>query len=648
MKKKSRLLVPFLGLFSVSVALMALVALPLSKKLFVIEGIIAVVSFVAALIIYLFFSKYVRVTVRGAVSGTRGLDKKYLERFGFPVAVVGEDDEILWYNSEFDRTICMGSDMYGTPVDSVIEGMSVEQLCSSQGGDIEWGEKKFTVYANPIEQGFVLYFFDDTYYKETEKEYKETRQSVALVVLDNNEALQDEDDEDESQRVAMQVESLLQKWAAEYNALYRKWGNSRYMIIFEERELEKVIENKFSILSKVREIKLGDMGATISIGIGRGEQNLRRSQLSAKRALDMALGRGGDQVAIIKDGDFEFFGGKTAGIERQSKVRVRVIARSLMEAIEDSDKVVVMGHKFSDLDCVGSAVGLYGAITATMNKKVEIAVDYNTSMAKSLIDAYKTQCGEGVFLSPQEILPTVTAKTLLIVVDTQSENRVESKEIYEAVDRVIVIDHHRMSVDHLQNTLVFYHEPSASSAAEMCTEIIDSFPDVNLKKPEAEALLSGIILDTKNFVINSGSRTFEAAAYLKKHGADTVSVRQLFSDSIEIYRNKYKLVSTARIYKKCAIVIAEEDMADIRLIASKAADELLGLKGVNASFVVFRTDDSTINVSARSYGKRNVQIIMEKLGGGGHHAMAAAQMRNVSFEVAVRQLVEAIDSEAQG
>ena len=646
MKKKSWLTVPYLALFAFAMAVMALVSLGFSRTLFIIEGIIAMVSIVAALIIYLFFSKYVRVTVRGAVSGTRGLDKKYLDRFGFPVAVVGSENEILWYNSAFDRSLCSSSDMYGIPVSSIIKGRSVEEFCSSDGGDIEVGDRKFTVYANPIEEGFVLYFFDDTYYKDTEKEFKDTRQSVALVVMDNREALEDEDDEDETQRVAMQVESLLQKWAAEHNALYRKLGSSRYMIIFEERELVKLIEDKFDILSKVREIRLGDVGATISIGIGRGEDNLRRSQMAAKRALDMALGRGGDQVAIIKGGDFEFFGGKTAGVERQSKVRVRVIAKSLMEAIEDSDKVIVMGHKFSDLDCMGSAIGLYGAITTTMNRKVQIAVDYETSMAKSLIDAYKTQCGEGVFVSPEEAMSEVTAKTLLIVVDTQSVNRIESRELYEAVERVIVIDHHRMSVDHLENTLVFYHEPSASSACEMCVEIIDSFPDVSLKKPEAEALLSGIILDTKNFVINSGSRTFEAAAYLKKHGADTVSVRQLFSDSIEIYRNKYKLVSTARIYKKCAIVIAEEDMPDIRLIASKAADELLGLKGVNASFVVFRADESTINISARSYGKRNVQIIMEKLGGGGHHAMAAAQMKDVSFETAVRQLVDAIDSEA--
>ncbi len=647
MKKKAWLTVPYLALFSLAMIIMALISLSVSKTLFIIEGIIALVSIIAALVIYLLFAKYVRVAVKGAVESIRGLDKKYLERFGFPVAVVSEDGQILWYNSTFERNLCKDENMFGMYVSSIIKGKSVEELCSAHGGDIELDDKKFTVYANPIEQGFVLYFFDDTYYKDTEKEFKETRQSVALVVLDNREALENVDDEDEAMRVLVQVESLLQKWAAEYNALYRKWGNSRYMIIFEEREIQKLVENKFDILAKIRELRIGDVGATISIGIGRGEQGLRRSQAAAKRALDMALGRGGDQVAILKSGDFEFFGGKSAGVERQSKVRVRVIARSLMEAIEDSDKVYIMGHKFSDLDCIGSAVGLYGAITSTMGKPVQIAVDYENSMAKSLIDAYKTQCGGGVFISPLQASAEITPKTLLIVVDTQSENRLESKELYLASQRVVVIDHHRMSVDHLENTLVFYHEPSASSACEMCTELIDSFPDINLKKPEAEALLSGIILDTKNFVVNAGARTFEAAAYLKKHGADTVSVRQLFSDSIEIYRNKYKLVSTARIYKKCAIVIAEEDMSDIRLIASKAADELLGLKGVNASFVVFRTDEDTINISARSYGKRNVQLIMEKLGGGGHHAMAAAQLSGVSFEAAVRQLVEAIDSEAQ-
>ena len=646
MNKKAWHIIPFILLFSIVMVVFALISVRFSMLLFFIELLIALAGVVSSIIIYFFFARYVRTTVKGVVGRTRNMDKRYLERFGFPVAVVGDDNEILWYNSAFQGVFCKDVEVQGVPVSAIISRRSVQELCTSKGGNIEVGDAKFTVYANPLDKGFMLYFFDDTRLKNIEQEYHNSRQSVAMIVLDNDDAF-DDDDEDEMNRITVQVESVLNKWAAEYNGLYRRLGRTRYMILFEERELKKIIENKFEILSKIREIKSGDIGATVSIGVGRGETTLRKSQSAAKRALEMALGRGGDQVAILTGGEYQFFGGKSTGVERHSKVRVRVIAKSLMDAVEDCDKVIIMGHKFSDLDCMGSAIGLYGGITSSLKRDTYIAVDYETSMAKGLIDAYKTHCGMGVFLSPKEATSIATDKTLLIVVDTQSVNRIESKELLDACSQVIVIDHHRMSVDHLKNTLVFYHEPNASSASEMCVELIDSFPDVNLKKPEAEALLSGIILDTKNFVINSGSRTFEAAAYLKKHGADTVSVRQLFADSIEIYRNKYQLVSTARIYKRCAIVIAQEEMKDIRLIASKAADELLGLKGVNASFVMFRTDSGTVNISARSYGKRNVQLIMEKLGGGGHHSMAAAQMNDISFEIAMRKLVEAIDGETE-
>lgn len=645
MKKKAWLTLPFIILFSFVMVTFAFISLSFSTTLFFIELIVAIAGIVASFIIYLSFSKYVRATVKGVVYGTKNIDKKHLERFGFPVAVAGEEGDVIWYNSAFAGVFCKDVEAYGVPVSAIISNKSVEELCGSKGGNIEVGNTKFTVYANPLERGYVLYFFDDTRLKNIESEYYASRQSVAMIVLDNDDAFED-DDEDEITRITVQVESLLNKWAAEYNGLYRKVSSTRFMVVFEERDLKRLVENKFDILAKIREIRSGDIGATISIGIGRGEPTLRKSQTAAKRALEMALGRGGDQVAILSGGDYQFFGGKSTGVERQSKARVRVIAKSLMDAVEDSDKVIIVGHKFSDLDCVGAAIGLYGGITTSLRKDTYIAVDYETSMAKSLIDAYKTQCKDGVFVSPKEAVGLATEKTLLIVVDTQSEARIESRELLDACQQVMVIDHHRMSVDHLKNTIVFYHEPNASSASEMCVELIDSFPDITLKKPEAEALLSGIILDTKNFVINSGARTFEAAAYLRKHGADTVSVRQLFADSIEIYRNKYRLVSTARVYNKCAIVIAEEDMKEIRLIASKAADELLGLKGVNASFVMFKTDNDTINISARSYGKRNVQLIMEKLGGGGHHSMAAAQMKGYSFENAMRKLVEAIDSES--
>ncbi len=642
MKKNIWKTVPYLALFSVLMIISAFVSLFYSKTLFLIELSVAVLGIAAAVWIYLGFDRLVKVAAKSSVE--KVVDKRYLERFGFPVVSVDNDYRILWYNSAFLNTICEGKDVYGYSVLKLISGHSVEELCSSTGGEVELGGAKYTVYANSVDSGYILYFFDDTYYKDIEKKFNDTRLSVAMIVIDNSEAYDDDDKDDEVQ-IQIQVESLVQRYATDYNALYRKMGQGRYMLIIEEQELQKIVNNKFDILTRVREIKVGDMSATISVGIGRGEENLRKSQAAAKKALDMSLGRGGDQAAILTNGDYEFFGGKSSGVEKQSKVRVRVITKSLISAVEACDRVIIMGHKFSDLDCVGSAIGLYGAISSSFGKPVQIAVSYKDSMAKSLIDFYRAYCGEGVFVSPEDIIQTVTDKTLLIIVDTQSTGRLESKSLFYKASNIIVIDHHRMSVDHIENAVVFYHEPGASSAAEMVCEIIDNFPEDKLKKTEAEALLSGIILDTKNFVVNAGSRTFEAAAYLKKHGADTVNVRALFSDSIEIYRNKYKLISTAKIYKKCAIVIADEDMNDIRLIASKAADELLGLKGVNASFVVYHTPDGIINISARSYGKRNVQLVMEALGGGGHHAMAAAQLKNESFETAVRKLIEAIDQE---
>ncbi|MDO5123664.1 MAG: DHH family phosphoesterase [Eubacteriales bacterium] len=642
MKNKLWKTAPYLALFSVFMLITAFVSLFFSKTLFYIEMSLAVVGIIASLIIYLRFDRIIRIAVKS--SSEKAVDRKYLDRFGFPVVAVDKSNSILWYNTAFYTNVCDENDVSGYSILNLISGCSVEQLCSSTGGNVTIGKSKYTVYANPLDDGYVLYFFDDTYYKDTEKKYIESRISVAMIVIDNSEIYDDEDEDNELQAI-IQVESLFQKFANEYNGYYRKTAKGHYMIIFEEKDLEKIIGTKFEILEKIRAIRCGDICPTVSMGIGRGEENLRKSHACAKKALDMSLGRGGDQVSILCDGKYEFFGGKATGTEHHSKVRVRVIAKSIVSACQSCDKVIVMGHKFSDLDCIGSAIGLYGAITSSVKKPVQIAVDFETSMSKGLIDFYKAYAGEEIFVSPREALSSVTDKTLLIVVDTQSEARLESTELFKACKNIIVIDHHRMSVDHIENTLVFYHEPGASSTSEMCVEIIDNFPDVNLKKAEAEALLSGIILDTKNFVINSGSRTFEAASYLKKHGADTVSVRQFFADSIELYQNKYKLISTAKIYKKCAIVIADEEMDEIRLVASKSADELLGLKGVNASFVLFRAEENVINISARSYGKRNVQLIMEKLGGGGHHSMAAAQIKNVNFESAVRMLIDAIDSE---
>lgn len=634
--------VPYLVLFAIAMMLLAIPAAFYDLNLFFIQGAIALVAVIAAIIMYFLFERYIQFVLRHSLKNVRNADSSFADKLEFPVAILNTDHELVFYNTAFKKLFCPESNLMGIHIDYKFFSADVKDIVKGHGTDVKHGDLLLTAYGAETGTGVILYLFDDAYYKRTEAEFKATRQSVAMVVFDNRELFTDEFEE-ESAHIALQVEDTLQKWAADSNALYRKLAGNRYMIIFEERELRKITDSKFDILDRIHEIRMGDIEATVSIGIGRGENSLRKSQSSAKRALDMALGRGGDQVAIATGKDFDFYGGKSQGVEKQTKVRTRMIADAFSAAVADCDKVVITGHKFSDLDCVGAAIGMYRAVTRSLKKKACIAVNYEASMAKSLIDKYTRERGEGIFVSPEQALTQITPKTLLVIVDTQTVNMLEDRRLYDQSGTVIVIDHHRRQVDHIEDAVVFFNESGASSASELCTSIIDSFEGDPLGKPEAEALLSGIILDTKNFVINAGSAAFETAAYLRKKGADTVAIRQHFADSIENYKSKCRLISNAKIYKECAIVLVSDESNDARLLAAKAADELLLIKGVTASFALYKTASGTVNISARSFGKRNVQMIMEQMGGGGHHTMAAAQLEETSFEAAVTKLVEAID-----
>ncbi len=316
----------------------------------------------------------------------------------------------------------------------------------------------------------------------------------------------------------------------------------------------------------IREIKAGDRGsATVSIGIGRGAPTLSEGERWARQALDMALGRGGDQVAIKQKNDsYEFFGGLSKGIEKRDKVRTRVIAATLSDHIKASDQVLVMGHKFSDLDCIGAAVGMYSAVTKGLKKPAFIVVRKAQSLAGPLIESMeKANPEEEIFISPEEAMQRLASKTLLVVVDTHSQDFVESTDVLNKAERIVVIDHHRMMVKHIENAIIFYHEPYASSASEMVAELVQYIGENTLSRLEAEALLAGIMLDTKSFVLKTGVRTFEASAYLRRRGADTVEVKRMFSNSIDTYKAKYQLVSGAEIYNNCAIACAEEEICRI-------------------------------------------------------------------------------------
>ena len=418
-------------------------------------------------------------------------------------------------------------------------------------------------------------------------------------------------------------------------------SNDKFWIVLEERDLSQIIENRFKILEDARNISVGEKkNVTLSIGVGYNSKNLAESETYAKQALEMCLGRGGDQAAVKNESDYEFFGGVSNGIEKHTKVKTRMIAKALLEIINSHSRVLIMGHKYGDLDSIGSATGMCCALKK-LGKEAFVVVNFNDNLAKPLIKYISDNDINNYFITPEAGLEKLNDDTLVIVTDTHNPDLVESSEILERSQQTVVIDHHRLMVKAINNSILFYHEPIASSASEMVAELIEYFGDVKINSTVAEALLAGIMLDTKNFVLKTGVRTFEAAAFLKKMGADTVAVKKLFSNSIETYQHKSELINSAIIYRKCAIAVANEVFSNIRIATSQAADELLGISGVNASFVLYE-NNGTVNISARSLGTYNVQIIMESIGGGGHLTMAATQLKT-DMESAKQQLKNAID-----
>ncbi len=643
MKKRVFAIMPVYLVFAIVMMLMSFTSFFYNKILFAIELFVSLVALAVVLFMMFKFKKYVRAVVADSVMAVADVSYDYIESYKLPCAVVGEYGEILLYNEKFEKLFFKNHDAVGESVLSYFKNDSIETLCKSTSGvETDYEGRKLTVYSSKVDKGYMLTVVDNTYLKNIEREYYDTKKSVALVYFDN---LNDfsSDSEDEATKAMITVESLLSRWSAKHECLYRKLSDSKYLIIFDEKVLSVQIEKKFRILDKVRKIEVGERTASVSIGIGRGCETLKESHINAKKALDMALGRGGDQVAILNKGEYEFYGGVSKGVEKTSKVRVRIIAESVKNAIENADKVLIMGHKFSDLDCVGAATGIYSSVTKAFSKRAYIVCDTEKSMAKPLIEKLSERNND-MFINVDRAMSMISEKTLLVIVDTHSPDFVESPKVHKMCSKVIVIDHHRKMVNFIDNADVFFHEPTASSTCEMVTELISYLGDDGLSKVEAEGLLSGIMLDTKNFVINTGVRTFEAAANLRKKGADTVTVRNMFSSSIDSYKSKHEIVAKSVVINHCAISSVDGKVSNARVLSAQAADEMLTISDVYASFVVAQLDSKTVNISARSYGRINVQLVMEKLGGGGHQNMAAVQLSDTTVEKAKETLISIIKS----
>lgn len=576
--------------------------------------------------------------------------KMHMSVHSFPMSAVIIDSagRIVWTNGKFTEEFPDCCE-YSMELSNITD-IPPADFFTDDGITVRYKDKVYKVFAripdeNEAKELTLLFFMNITDITALETEKKLSQPVVILFMVDGYEELISGCLESEKAHVSVQIDKLLEDFAGQTTGVLRKNASDRFIAVIEERHLQEILRNKVEILDKAREIFVNDrLNVTMSIGIGRTGKTLKESEQFARQALEMALGRGGDQAAVKTDNGFEFYGGVSKGVERHTKVKTRIIANSLLELVDNADKIFIMGHKYSDLDSVGSSVGLTCAIR-NLGKSAWTVCDYNTSLAKVLIDRFPHVDGEEpLFTEPADAMEELTDNSLLIICDTHNPLIIESKELYEKAKKVVVIDHHRKMVNYIDNAVIFHHEPYASSASEMVTELIQYFGEAGkLRAVQAECLLAGIMLDTKNFVMKTGVRTFEAAAVLRKMGADTITVKKMFSSSIDSYKRKTQIVAEAEIYRKCAIAPCDFYADDLRIVAPQAADELLTIKNVDASFVLFKTMSNEISISARSMGNLNVQLIMEALGGGGHQTMAGAQLKDVTVNEALDTLKKSID-----
>lgn len=566
-----------------------------------------------------------------------------------PSLIVRPSGEIVWSNAAAKQSVFPGKELFGHNLEEFLPGFDWQAASTPEGRDVEIASHHYSAFlmhsSSTREPLTIISLVDDHDLKHYTQEYFDSRPYVLTMLIDNYAELFTDAKENERSRTMGQIEHIIETFAEENHGMVKKLERDRYLAVIEERYIKKIVANRFPILDAIRTVDTGDRNnATLSIGVGTREGSLHEGEEISRQALDMALGRGGDQVALRQKNGYEFFGGTGRGVEKRNKVRTRIMANAITEVARTCDNILIMGHRFADLDCLGAAIGLSAGLRL-LGKPCHIVINAEKSPAQPLYDAILAAdpTYEDVFYTPYRAIESVTKNTLLLIVDTHIPGMLESRELYEACRNVVVIDHHRKMVEHIDNAIIFFHEPYASSASEMVAELVQYFGDGKrrITVAEAEAMLSGIMLDTKNFTLHTGVRTFEAAAFLRRMGADTVAVRRLFASSMESYQERSRLVAAAEVYRSCAISCTASG-GDVRVVAAQAADDLLGISGVDASFVLCE-QDGTVNISGRSMGGINVQIILEGMGGGGHQTMAGAQLRDITLEACRQRLLAAID-----
>ncbi len=561
----------------------------------------------------------------------------------YPICMLNLNGDIIWYNKSFEKLFAI-NDAKGSNLVSVVRGIALDKVLKcdkKQYQKIKIKKSIYEVYGKMVIQDSnthfcMVHFNDVTYLSE------KTKESIILIEVDNLSEVVKSTDENIRPLLVAEVERTLNNYANSIDAMIKKYDYGKYILSVDDNVIENEMKKKFDILDKIRDINFGnEIEVTLSIGIGRGRNTPAKNYDDATRAKELALGRGGDQAVVKSEKEISFFGGNTKELEKRTKVRARVVARALKELVYESSKVYIMGHKNPDMDCFGASLGI-ASVVKGLGKNVKIVLDDNTSAIDIFLEKINNKKEyNDLFISLKDAKITIDSNTLLILVDVHNKGYVMDIELVELSNKVVIIDHHRRSPDIIEGAMLTYLEVYASSTSELVTEMVQYMLDKpKISKLEAEGLLAGIYMDTKNFTFKTGVRTFEAASFLRKLGADTIDIKKMFSNNLESYITKAEIIKSAKVEDNIAIAICPPSVKDT-VTAAQAADELLNITGIKASFVFVIIDDS-ICISGRSFGDINVQVILEALNGGGHMTMAGARLKGVSLEDALTMLKKSI------
>lgn len=623
------------------------------------QFIFGIVSFILTFISFILVLYYIKnknieyeEDIRKYKDSLDNIASEVVYKMPFPVAVLNNKGRVKWYSPEFSE-LFSGSDIIGIDINSEISSFNITEVLKKGYGKVNWETKKFNylVYYNVVKDedngdfNVIIYLIDNLAYSKLKKQYEEETLNSIVIYIDNYEDVRNNVKEDFKAILIAEMDKIIINYFSSLGAIIRKYDSGKYIVISNDIILQKIKHDKFSIIEKLKAIEIsGNIKPTLSIGVGLGGKNPFEKYKEAQTALDMALGRGGAQIVFKNGEDLDFYGGKNnKGVER-NKVKARVISQALENIIRESSEVFVMGHKNPDMDCFGAALGVM-AICKELKKDCYMVLEDVPVTIRNIYD--RVRVGEpdyvDMMIPPEKAYDICRDTSSVILVDNSRTLSTEAPYLLDVTSKIVVIDHHRIGKDFVENPMLTYLEPYASSACELVTEIIYyMFEKIDLDKLIAESLLAGIVVDTKNFYYQTGVRTFEMASYLKRFGADSIAVKQLFKDNFNTIKLKSNVLSNAISYRNyICIGVFPEEIEESMLIAAQAADELLGVLDIECSFVLTIVSGQ-IHISGRSLGKISVQLILEKLGGGGHYTSAGARL-DCSMEEAIEKLKKAID-----